>query len=58
MLLRYIVIFIIGILSTFIIQDDHFNQYNIIQNLFFRIVWALFFLLIIWLLQKNQKKSK
>ncbi|KWW21022.1 hypothetical protein AS888_15485 [Peribacillus simplex] len=57
MLLRYIIIFIIGFLSTFIIQDDFFNQYNLMLNIFFRITWALFFLLIIWLLQKNQKKS-
>ncbi len=56
MLLRHIVIFIIGILSTFIIQDDLFKQYNLILNLFFRIIWALFFLLIIWLLQNINYK--
>lgn len=58
MLLRYIVIFVIGILSTFIIQDDLFNQYNLMLNIFFRITWALFFSLIICLLQNYKRKGK
>ncbi|MGM7634284.1 hypothetical protein [Bacillus sp. Hm123] len=53
MVLRYVVIFLLGFLSTFIIPVDPFDQSNLALSLFSRMIFALFFLLIIWLLQKT-----
>lgn len=52
MILKYIIIFLLGFLLTFIVSVDFFDQYNLALSLFSRIIFALFFLLIIWLLQK------
>lgn len=56
--LRYLFIIIIGFILTFLLSGDFFNENNMILNLFMRICFALFFALIIWLLQKTNKRSK
>ncbi len=53
MVLRYAVIFLLGFLLTFIVSVDFFDQSNLVLSLFSRMIFALFFLLIIWLFQKN-----
>lgn len=54
MVFRYIIIFVIGFLLTFLMTVDFFNQDNLALSLFFRALFALFFLLIIWLLQPKK----
>lgn len=55
---RYIIIFVIGFSLTFVLTGDFFSQYNLFLNMVFRTAYALFFLFIIWLLQKNGRGAK
>lgn len=54
MVFRYIFVFAIGFLLTFFLTVDFFNQDNVAFSLFFRAIFALFFVFIIWLLQPKK----
>lgn len=51
---RYIIIFVIGFSLTFVLTGDFLSQFNLFLNIVFRAAFALFFLFIIWLLQKRR----
>lgn len=60
-MMRYGLILMIGFSLTFLLQDSFFKQFHIFFNLLLRILFACFFLCIIWLVQNrgfSNKQSK
>lgn len=52
---RYLIIFALGFILTFALKGDFFTENNSVVNILFRVAFALFFLLIIRLVQGKEK---
>ncbi|VEI06324.1 Uncharacterised protein [Kurthia zopfii] len=51
---RYLIIFILGFLLTYLFKDSFFDEYNMIFSIFLRTLFALFFVFVIWLVQNKK----
>jgi len=56
--IRYSIVFILGICFSFIVPIDVFNNSSLFVNIFYRISWGLFFVFVIWLVQPVDSKEK
>lgn len=55
---RYLIVFALGFFLTFALKGDFFTENNTLVNILIRVAFALFFLLIIWLVQGKEKVNK
>lgn len=53
---RYLIIFALGFILTFALKGDFFTENNNLVNILFRVAFALFFLLMIRLVQGNKRE--